>query len=483
MWQNPFSRRLFLRGMGGTILQLPFLPSLFSSQALAQTAPSKLRFVFVGGIFGRDLAKWYPQNEPTLRSAEGVLYQPLSEITGPISPILGTDFDDLRKKFSILRGLDGMEINGDGHSPSFATTASGITENGAGFAYSMDSILEESKVFYPTYPTVGAIRTCPYPNKDHSISFSYTSKNGYKQRHVPYDSPLDLYNTYFNPTSVNKANEQKGRQKLITNAVMEDFKTVMNSRRISNDDRNQLESYFSQLSDAEVSLGLTAPKCDQAAVTESLAEASASTLHKIAFDLEIAALTCGLTKVITHSIVHHTDEALLNTGEAHSAAHNGKSSTAESGRASVEQWVLNKWMMSQVASFMKKLDAVQEDNGTLLDNTIFLYGNVESRGFHSFYDMPVLIAGGKEVLKTGYYVDYRPRPLKTFGNITAGRPYNNLPIALFRALGISSVDYEKFGKKGFGVYDKFDKARLTDHYKPFLGDQVTAPLPFVLANR
>jgi hypothetical protein len=101
---------------------------------------------------------------------------------------------------------------------------------------------------------------------------------------------------------------------------------------------------------------------------------------------------------------------------------------------SVSQHAIHdKFAMHRVAEFLRRLDAVQESKGTLLDNTVFLYGNVEARGFHEFNDLPVIVAGGQGKLKTGYYMDYRPRPFNVFDsgrNTIGGRPYNNLLITL-----------------------------------------------------
>jgi hypothetical protein len=205
---------------------------------------------------------------------------------------------------------------------------------------------------------------------------------------------------------------------------------------------------------------------------------NAQVLHEVMMNLEIAALACGSTKIITHSIFHNTPEMIPNDGESHSSAHNGISNTSESGREPVPQSTLNRWTMARVAEFIKRLDAVQESNGTLLDNTIFYHSNVEATGYHSFTDMPVIIAGGGNKLNLGHYIDYRARPLLAEGRISPGRPINGLIVTLMKALGLQESDYERFGKKGFGVYDQYDPS-LAAHYAPFVGANVNKPLPFL----
>jgi hypothetical protein len=140
--------------------------------------------------------------------------------------------------------------------------------------------------------------------------------------------------------------------------------------------------------------------------------------------------------------------------------------------------------MDRMAEMMTKLDAIDDGAGkTLLDNSFVLYGNGESRGFHVFYDMPVVVGGGQGKLKMGYYIDYRPRPLKVVNsgqNLIAGRPYNNLLVTLFRAIGLPPAEYQKYGRPGFGAYNGYASS-LGAHYAPFIG-QPDEPLPFFFAG-
>lgn len=479
MKSNPMSRRAFLQGLGGATLAIPFLGSMVPSSAWAQATNPSMRFVFMGAEFGRHYASWYPAAAAVKMdvSPEGVYSSRLTDIQGPMSLILGTAFDPIRNKMSLLRGLDGMQKDADGHSPGVATTGSGYGAAGLGFPYSIDCILEESAKFYSQPAFTSAIRTTPAAKGSIGANFSFTSRSGALERKVPITNPMDLYNKYFNPVSLATKTELGVRQKTITNLVMEDYRSVINSRRIASADKYIIENYMTLISEAEKTLGLAALSCNQAQKPE-MSITNAQVLHEVMMNLEIAALACGLTKIITHSIAHNTAEININDGETHSAAHQGVSNSGESGRAPVQQSTLNNWTMARVAEFIKRLDSVQESNGTLLDNTIFYHSNIEATGYHSFTDMPVIIAGGGSKLNLGNYIDYRPRPLLVEGKVSPGRPINNLLVTIMKALGLQEADYEKFGRKGFGVYDQYD-VRLAAHYAPFLAGNVNKPLPIL----
>lgn len=470
------SRRAFLRGALGATLAIPLLPSLLPRAARA--APPPLRFFFLGALFGRDLDAWYPKQEPRFKtSPDGALYAKLSELGSPFSYILGSSFDGLRDKISILRGLDAMQI-GDAHSPTVPLTGSGDTQtNGVGFGYSVDCVLEESDTFYDAPPMIGALRTCPN-DVWKQLSFSYTSRSSPGETLWYEWNPKVLYDKYFNPATLDGNKKSAQQKRSIVNAVLEDFKEVSGSRKIAADDRRRLDNYMSLLADAERKLAVEPVACRQGVLAQSLG--SAEDLHDAVFDLEVAALACGMTKIVCHAMLHYTSSTRNLDEPGHAEAH--QQTPAKSDPSVTQHAIHNKWVMTRVAALLEKLDAVSESDGSsLLDNTLFLYGNTEARGFHSQLDMPVLLAGARGKLRTGYYIDYRPRPLVTVNEplrIIAGRPYNHLLTSVFKLLGIPPTEYQRFDTQGFGIYDQFER-KLSSHYAPFLKDR-SATLPYLL---
>lgn len=471
------SRRNILRGAAGAFLAIPFLPSLASRSARAQVAPAPLRFVFAGGRFGRRIDEWYPAAEPSAVE-DGVHYAALRDVRdgeGHLSRIFGAEWDELHDKVSIVRGLDGMQLAGDAHGPALPLSGSGSLPGRAGFGYTIDVVMEESRTIYPEAPFAGAIRSCPAEQYRHD--FSITSANGVQQRIDAYPHPFDIYARLFHPDTRAALARRSEAQRPVLNAVMEDYRAVMGSTRISEDDRYKLEAHVSMMSDIERRLGISIAACPGA--LEPPVASSAEVLHETTMDLEIAALACGLTRIVTHGIVQHDSNIVGDEEQAHSAAHNGWSGNGMSDPNSVAQWTHNRWSMGMVARFLKKLDAARDSEGrSLLDNTIFLYSNCESRGSHAFYDMPVVVAGSPDKLRLGYYIDYRPRPLREHRpGVFPGRPYNDVLVTVLHAMGLTPEEYRRFERPGFGVYDGHDLA-LADHYAPYLMTP-DAPLPFL----
>jgi hypothetical protein len=94
---------------------------------------------------------------------------------------------------------------------------------------------------------------------------------------------------------------------------------------------------------------------------------------------------------------------------------------------------INEYQFRQFAYLVKKLAAVPEGDGTMLDHTVFLYGTgISDSNTHFHDDLPIAVIGGKAAgLKGGRYVRH-PK----------GTPLANLHKTLLENLG---VPVEVFG--------------------------------------
>ena len=136
------------------------------------------------------------------------------------------------------------------------------------------------------------------------------------------------------------------------------------------------------------------------------------------------------------------------------------------------------------------------DGNTVLDNSLVLFLNEERTGSHFLMDMPVIIAGGKGVINTDLFIDYRnfkdPLLSTEFNDVTGGaakgghfffgRPYNNLLITILKAFGLNEADYKKYpNQDGFGGYAGGHGA---SHYTKYVSSSAArnAPLPGLWAR-
>jgi hypothetical protein len=77
-----------------------------------------------------------------------------------------------------------------------------------------------------------------------------------------------------------------------------------------------------------------------------------------------------------------------------------------------DDWLkVNRFFAEQVAYIAKKLDAVQEGERTLLDNTVLLYLSSMMTGNHNNDQLPVVMLGrGGGAIKSGRVLDYLGKP-------------------------------------------------------------------------
>jgi Protein of unknown function (DUF1552) len=121
-------------------------------------------------------------------------------------------------------------------------------------------------------------------------------------------------------------------------------------------------------------------------------------------DIAVHALACDLTRVVSlqlsagfSNIVHSW---IGMTKGHHSYSHDGIDER-------VKLQAIDTWYAGQFAYLLKQLDSVNEGTGTLLDNTLVVYGRELGSTAHRMDRSPLLMAGGAGgALKTGRFLNY-----------------------------------------------------------------------------
>jgi hypothetical protein len=158
-------------------------------------------------------------------------------------------------------------------------------------------------------------------------------------------------------------------------------------------------------------------------------------------DLLALAFACDLTRVASvqfstaiNAIPFTWLTSTDNTAEGHNLSHRGPSDTDAEAQL-VER---SSWYATQIAYLVSKLAAIPEGNGTVLDNTVLVWGNELSVGnTHSHKSIPfVLIGNAGGAFKTGRSLDF------------GGVPNNRLLISLLQAMGVPATT---FGHPDFGA--------------------------------
>jgi hypothetical protein len=170
---------------------------------------------------------------------------------------------------------------------------------------------------------------------------------------------------------------------------------------------------------------------------DARANANFPVISRLQIDLLVAALLCDVTRVTSLLWAGAANEVrftwLNQTSGAHTISHDN-SANGQSQRVAAHVW-----FSGEVAYLLGKLKAIPDGTGTLLDNSLVVWGNELADGAaHSQQPIPVLIAGkAGGVLKTGRFIDY------------GKKKHNGLLVSMAQLMGLPEIT--KFGSLDDGT--------------------------------
>ena len=153
---------------------------------------------------------------------------------------------------------------------------------------------------------------------------------------------------------------------------------------------------------------------------------------KLMFDLQVLAWQTEISRVSTFLMAKELSGAVYPASGVrdgfHTLSHHSNNEEQKARFA-----VLNRYHVSLLAYFMEKLQEIPDGEGTLLDNSMILYGSGMSDGnSHNHDPLPVILAGGAGGRLEGNR--HIVNPDKT--------PMSNLLVSMLNTMGI---ELETFG--------------------------------------
>lgn len=397
-------RRAFLKGLGGASLALPAL-DVMGAEVTSQTPR---RFCAMYTANGMSLPKeehgipewhWFPTST---KDGEFVF----SKSTEPLAPF--------RKHLSFMGGL---------HHPS-GPKADPHTCS--------DMWLTGAPLHNPkpgTYNTVGldqviALHTkqyCRQPSLIMSIDAGtgFLSRTGtisysLEGRPIPAENnPRRIFDRLFrgDNSSAQTERENLRRRIKLVDAVVESAKTL--DRQLGKSDRERMDQYLTSLNEVESRLiaserwiDIPLKKQDYSHLNlDANSEGEPAEFYRNMFDLIALAFDADITRSVAFMLNREdgmgiSDTFPLKLGLARTH-HNLSHATDKEGQMNFGKY--DRFLSEQVAHFLGKLQNYKDREGTVLDNTIVLFGSGASTT-HNPRNLPTLIAGGSNMgLKHGNY--------------------------------------------------------------------------------
>jgi len=422
-------RRTVLRGIG-TAMALPMLEAMLPLTALAQSASVKstrMAFLFVPN--GIDMANWTPAAEGALGDLPAVL-QPL---------------DPVKSKINVLTGLTQHNAFalGDGpgdHARSTATWLTGVhVKKTAGAdiqaGVSADQVAAQfigQKTRFPSLE-IGCERGAQAGDCDSGYSCAYSSSISWRGESTPNAKEVNprlvferLFGTGSTEDKESRARRERYRTSIL-DMVAEDAAKLKG--QLGQRDQQKLEEYLAGVREIERRLqSIESQQIDktlEGAVRPTGVPSDFGEHIRLMGDMMVLAFQADLTRICTFMYANDgSNRSYPTIGIAdghHDMSHHGQNPEKLDKKRRIDRFHIE-----QLAYILKKMESIKEPTGTLLDNTLLVYGAGISDGDrHNHDNLPILLAGrGAGSLQSGRHLVY---PNQT--------PMNNLFLSLLDRVG------------------------------------------------
>lgn len=441
------TRRAILGALAGSALA-PWLPRLGE----AQSAQKIKRMVLCFQPNGVIMDNWRPQGG----TIEGA---PLGELSRTLAA-----FEPLKSKISVVTGLDMNSIGSDNHqqgmggmwtgsrmtpdselskpAPENAALADGMSIDQAVAQAQTGATRFDSLQFQVDRTSTGGL----------GPGWMTNIYSGPSQPLVGENDPYKMFDRIFEGFV---GNDQAGLAQLraerrsVLDRVAGDLTRLSGVMGAS--DKAKLDAHLEHVRSIERRLVddvLLGPSCDPTVLDEQradpkdvLANDNYPAMVRLQTDIAILALRCDLTRIVSLQYSYSVSGRVFNwlgydppentRGALDHHDHSHDWDVTEVSASYLSD--IDRWYAEQVAYLVSQLDAIEDGDATLLDNSVVAWGNEMGRGNHSLDDAPFLVAGGAGgALNMG----------KNFDLSGSGLKHNRLLVSLGRAMGL---ELEQFG--------------------------------------
>ncbi|MBI4265268.1 MAG: DUF1552 domain-containing protein [Acidobacteria bacterium] len=388
--KKAISRRTVLRGLGAAVA-LPLLDGMVPAlSAQARTAANpRARFGFLYVPHGSIMDQWTP-------AQEGAGFE-FSTILKPL--------EKFREHVTVFTHLDNRGENG--HSPSTAMFLSGVFPPKGTvikLGTTVDQLIAQQIGQTTTFPSM------EFATEDHSSHLgscagdflcSYMSTISWASPTQPLPmeiNPRVVFERMFGSdrSSPEERAARIAQNTSILDAVIESANDL--KRGLGPRDRTRVTEYLENVREIERRIVQAERQREVSGVEVPLTPVgipeSWEEHVKLMFDLQALALQADLTRVISFMMARELSTlSYPQLGVAdghHPVSHNNGVPEQVAKKIAIDIYHLVLF-----ASFLDKLKATPDGDGTLFDHSLFLYGSGMSNGNqHTHNNLPILLVGG-----------------------------------------------------------------------------------------
>ena len=262
----------------------------------------------------------------------------------------------------------------------------------------------------------------------------------------PEDNPKALFDRIFAgfmPSAPATMDKLAAQRKSVLDSVAKDLTRLQGT--VAVEDRQKVQAHLEALRAIERRLngfGLSCAPVAPPGVTDPQANDSMPMVTKLQLDVLAQALACGSTNVASIQFDRNENSPTRFTwvlpGETRGHHEISHLDEGDGPDGVMRLAAIQKWYATQLAYFLDRLAAIPEGNGTLLDNTLVLWGTEVAVGStHSEQGVPFILAGATSKLKGGRFLQF-----------TDNTRHARLLVSVANLFGLNSV--QKYGTTDTG---------------------------------
>jgi hypothetical protein len=397
-------RRAFLKGLGGVSLALPVLDAMGAE--VTNQIPRRFCALYTANGMslpkeehGLDEWSWFPRAEKNGEFVYG-------KSTEPFSPF--------RKQMSFLGGLHHPSgPKADPHTCSDMWLTGAPLHNPKPGTYNtagLDQVIALHTKQYCRQPSLilSIDAGTGYLSRTGTISYSLEG------RPIPAENnPRRIFDRLFRGDrgSLEQEHAKLQRRIKLVDAVASSAKSL--DQQLGKSDRERMDQYLTSLNEVESRLvaserwiDIPLKKQDYSHLNlDATNESEPAEYYRNMFDLIALAMDADITRSVAFMLnredgmgISDTFPLKLGLSKTH---HNLSHATDKEGQLQFAKYDL--FLSQQIAGFLKRLSEYQDRQGSVLDNTIVLFGSGASTT-HNSRNLPTMVAGGANMgLKHGNY--------------------------------------------------------------------------------
>ncbi|MEE2642952.1 MAG: DUF1552 domain-containing protein [Planctomycetota bacterium] len=434
-------RRAFLRGAGACI-PLPLFQLSGSDRKTVRQRPRRFMTLFKpNGV-----------HPPSWNVSGG------SEFDFRLSPLM-KPFEKHKQDVLILDNIGDFGFSS--HASSTRRFLSGHHSNKR--SASMDQLIADRIKGDTLHRSLELTTEGLFPNQ---IGCSYISydKNGAP---IPRESDPQLIfdrlfrNPLSNPT-------RRKEMKSVLDRVLEDARSL--DRKLGGEDRRTLSHFLEVVRESEKRLEglkenqrqLKLPTMNRPPLAGNLDDQVESML-----DMIVLALWTDSTRCVTYMLGNSNSRMIFDFLGIREQHHYLSHFFRNFSRSNLESLLkISRWHMEKFDSLLTRLKSKREGDGTLLDHTLVMYGSgMGHSDNHTVTRIPMVLAGGKGMIRTGRYVRYDKNQelgrlhlalLQKFGVDIDSFARSEEPLP-----GLEHSDYQPYREREFASFVRADGDKIT----------------------